>query len=324
MLFLLFCQISFFGIAPGIALDVKTVRRFCRQLGAVGLAFRGQISLTGTEKVRGYTLVIGIDGGRLRERRKKRGRKKKGQKRQGYHTDWREPKLFTLYLSDEGGKVVKEFAPLHDATLGDHQAMFVLLEQYLTALDLSGVNRLVFCGDGAPWIWSDVEQLQANLDLDRWPIYQVLDYTHAKQNLQEIIDLVPTAVRQATNLAKKWKKMLWQGNIQGLHDAICHLLDGEPLAQALKKWQDYFQSNTQRMQYARFKAAHIPCGSGCVESAIRRVINLRLKSAGSFWTPQMAEYFLFLRSQLLSGRWNIFIRNVIRQKAQLLESGLGA
>ena len=51
------------------------------------------------------------------------------------------------------------------------------------------------------------------------------------------------------------------------------------------------------------------CGT-CAElveaSAIRRVVNLRLKAPGTFWLKEMAECFLFLRSQLLSGRWNIF------------------
>jgi len=65
----------------GIAIDVKTIRRLCRDLGKIGLEFRGEISLTGAEKLAGYTMVIGIDGGRLRERRNKRGRRKKGQKR---------------------------------------------------------------------------------------------------------------------------------------------------------------------------------------------------------------------------------------------------
>ena len=55
-------------------------------------------------------------------------------------------------------------------------------------------------------------------------------------------------------------------------------------------------------------------GSGCVEGAIRRVINLRLKAPGTFWTPAMAECFLFLRSQLLSGRWSIFITNVATRR----------
>ena len=300
----------------GIMIDVKTIRRLCRDLGEIGLEFRGEISLTGTEKLAGYTVVIGIDGGRLRERRKKPGRKKKGQKRQGYYTDWKEPKLFTIYLLDEAGKVVKEFSPLHDATMGNHKALFALLMRYLEALDLSEVSRIVFCGDGAPWIWRGVEKLCRVLM--QKPIYQVLDYTHAKQNLREIIGLIPEKLRKGGRLERKWKKLLWKGDIQGLRREICRLLKGTKKERALKKWRDYFERNAKRMQYETFKAEHIPCGSGHVESAIRRGINLRLKAPGSFWTSKMAEYFLFLRSQLISGRWKVFFRNASRQKAKAL------
>jgi hypothetical protein len=292
----------------GIVMDVKTMRRLCGELGESGLQFRGEISLAGTEALAGHTVVVGIDGGRLRERRKKPGCKKKGQKRQGYYTEWKEPKLFTIYVLDAQGEPVEEFAPLHDATLGNHQEIFALLAQYLKAMDLSEVARIVFCGDGASWIWGGVEKLCQKMGWPEELIDQVLDYTHAKQNLQEIIDLAPEKTRQKGKLERKWKNLLWNGDIQGLHQEMCRLLKGQKKKQALKKWRCYFEQNEKRMQYETFKEKHIPCGSGCVESAIRRVINLRLKSAGSFWTSEMAEYFLFLRSQLISGRWNVFFK----------------
>jgi hypothetical protein len=65
----------------GISLDVKTLRRLCQLAGNLDVELRGRISLRGNENLRGRTLVIGIDGGRLRERRRKRGRKAKGLKR---------------------------------------------------------------------------------------------------------------------------------------------------------------------------------------------------------------------------------------------------
>ena len=58
------------------------------------------------------------------------------------------------------------------------------------------------------------------------------------------------------------------------------------------------------------RATHRQVGSGHVESAIRRVINLRIKAPGTFWKKDMGEYFLFLRSQLISGRWSLFLQNV--------------
>lgn len=303
----------------GIQINISTMRRFCRQLAEKGIHFRGQVSLDGREDLKGHTVVVGIDGGRLRERCPKRGRKKKGQKRQGYNGEWREPKLFTIYLLDKQGHTVKSFSPVHDATMGDHKEMFALLARYLSALPLADATRLVFCGDGAPWIWSDVEDMCSRMGLSATcSVYQVLDYTHAQQNLQEMIDLVTKRVQKKEKIAEKWRTLLWNGDIQELQQAIGRLLTGRKQEKALKKWRDYFERNEKRMQYKAFKAACIPCGSGCVESAIRRIINLRLKSAGTFWKRDMAEYFLFLRSQLLSGRWLIFLRNVIRQQARIL------
>jgi hypothetical protein len=303
----------------GIALDVKTLRRLCRDVGEKGLPHRGVIALTGSEELRGQTLVIGIDGGRLRERRPKRGRKQGSQKRPGYHTEWKEPKLFTLYLLDIQGQIVKEFAPLHDGTMQDHEGLFAVLEQYLQALDLGALEKIVFCGDGAPWIWSGVEDLLSRWNVPSERVYQVLDYTHAKQNLQERVELLPAPLKQAGTLAKRWKNWLWQGDLVEIYESLCRVLTGKKKTHALKKWQNYFERNAARMQYEHFRQAAVPCGSGCVESAIRRVINLRLKAPGTFWTQDMAECFLFLRSQLLSGRWDTFIDNVARLTRQWIK-----
>jgi hypothetical protein len=70
------------------------------------------------------------------------------------------------------------------------------------------------------------------------------------------------------------------------------------------------------MQYEGFEQQGLPCGSGRVESAIRRVINLRLKAPGTFWTEAMAEGLLFLRAQLLSGRWEVRLANLTAETAK--------
>jgi hypothetical protein len=308
----------------GIELDVKTVRRLCQALGQRGLAVRGAVSLNGAESLTGLTLVIGMDGGRLRERRPKRGRRPAEQKRPGYHTDWREPKLFTLYLTDAEGKLVKAVAQLHDATLGDHEALFTLLECYLRALPLSTVARVVFCGDGAPWTWSGVEALIERLGLAPEAVYQVLDYTHAKQSLNQIMELLPPRLHTAER-ARQWKRLLWQGDPQALERAINQAFTGKRRRQqALRKWQNYFVPNAQRLQYQHFHSQGLPCGSGSVESAIQRVINLRLKAPGTFWTAAMGECFLFLRSQLLSGRWEVMLNNLTHQTANQIIYHLGS
>jgi hypothetical protein len=59
------------------------------------------------------------------------------------------------------------------------------------------------------------------------------------------------------------------------------------------------------MQYAEIASLQLPIGSGSIESAVRRVINLRLKGASIYWRRENAEVMLTLRSFYKSGRWNL-------------------
>ena len=46
----------------------------------------------------------------------------------------------------------------------------------------------------------------------------------------------------------------------------------------------------------------MPIGSGAIESAIRRVINLRVKSNSTYWLRENAETMIRLRAWLKAGR----------------------
>jgi len=61
------------------------------------------------------------------------------------------------------------------------------------------------------------------------------------------------------------------------------------------------------MRYLRFKRRGLPIGSGAAESAIRRVINLRLKGNAKFWLAENAEAMLMMRCYLKTGRFEDFI-----------------
>ena len=49
----------------------------------------------------------------------------------------------------------------------------------------------------------------------------------------------------------------------------------------------------------------MPIGSGSMESAVRRVINLRLKGPGIFWREEHAEQMLMLRAYYKSKHWQV-------------------
>ena len=56
------------------------------------------------------------------------------------------------------------------------------------------------------------------------------------------------------------------------------------------------------MEYGRMKELGLPLGSGAMESAVRRVVNLRLKGAGIFWHKKSDEAMLLLRAFVKAGR----------------------
>ena len=43
---------------------------------------------------------------------------------------------------------------------------------------------------------------------------------------------------------------------------------------------------------------------------------LKDPDSSSFWTPAMAECFLFLRAQLVSGRWEVMLANIAAETAK--------
>ena len=58
------------------------------------------------------------------------------------------------------------------------------------------------------------------------------------------------------------------------------------------------------MAYQTVRALKLPIGSGAIESAIRRVINLRLKGNSISWYEENAEGMMLLRCLVLSNRWD--------------------
>src|SRR5882724_8502533 len=63
----------------------------------------------------------------------------------------------------------------------------------------------------------------------------------------------------------------------------------------------------------------LPIGSGAIESAVRRVVNLRLKGPSLFWCRASAEAILLLRSYYKAGRWNM-LKHMATSPLALLEA----
>lgn len=287
--------------AHGVGLDVKTIQRIAYQTAQRARMSQRMEGFSVGPTLSGRRVVVATDGGRLRVRRARPTRTPKG--RAHYDTDWREPKLLLIYVVNPEGQVDQHFAPVIDGTLGDAAATFTWLRYYLTQLQVSAADQLLFVADGARWIWTRVATLLAEVGLAPERVYELIDFYHAMQHLHVLADL---RKRWSHAERKAWvarqRARLLKGELDAFFDAI--RLAFPKMKKAVRTEFDYFHLNRSRLGYAQMKSLKLPLGSGAVESAIRRVVNLRLKGAGTFWLHTSAEAMLCLRAFFKADRWS--------------------
>jgi len=258
--------------------------------------------------LRGKRVVIASDGGRVRERVSARCGRRRENGHRGYQAPWREPKLLVIYLIDDQGRVADEFRPIYDGTLEDADAIFEMLAGYLAALGAHEAKQLIFVADGAPWIWNRTGMLAKRLGVAAERVVEVVDWYHAVETLWTIAK-VPArwTKKQREKWVRRAKGLLHAGQTEALAAQIEALAVGRR-AKEVGKHLDYFVRNAARMQYSTFEKAKVPTGSGAVESAVRRVVNMRMKGNGMFWLEVTAEGMLLVRSYLKAGRYDDLLR----------------
>ncbi|MEN0045846.1 MAG: hypothetical protein AAF806_02175 [Bacteroidota bacterium] len=269
-----------------------------------------------TESLAGKRVIISTDGGRTRIRIPKQNTGNEPSKRSEFDTPWKEPKLLVIQEIDETGQINRNTLPIYDTILGSANALFKLLTDYLTQLNLQAADLVLFIGDGAKWIWNKTKVLFDNLGLKPSQYIEAIDYYHAVQHIYNLVEHLPTknvAVIGKSTLIEELKNLLWQGDIDRLTKRVKLLGKGNlPKVNGLL---NYFAKRPKLFNYKYLKKVKMPCGSGIVESAIRRIINLRFKSPSSFWIPKNVEALMFLRGVALAGRWNSFIANFANLKS---------
>ncbi len=80
--------------------------------------------------------------------------------------------------------------------------------------------------------------------------------------------------------------------------------DPQAAARAQATSFGYLAKRWDQIQYATFRAAGYPIGSGCVESANKLVVEARLKGPGMHWARSHVTPLVALRAALCSERWD--------------------
>jgi hypothetical protein len=256
------------------------------------------------DTVAGRRVVISSDGGRLRLRESKRGPQTK--KGRGRSTGaWREPKVWLVYVVDAEGKREATFVPVLDATLKGPDAVFALLRTYLQRLEITQADQVLFIADGAPWIWKRVPLLVQALGLAAQQVYELLDFYHAVHHLGQVAALrTDWSAKARTRWRTQQRRLLLRGEVEQVIAAVQDIYRDRN-SKAIRTQGGYFIKDKSRMAYAKLLAMKLPIGSGAIESAVRRVINLRLKGPGLFWCRASAEAILLLLSYYKAGRWKM-------------------
>ena len=137
-----------------------------------------------------------------------------------------------------------------------------------------------------------------------------VDYASRPEIFADLIEHMPKRIGQQERKAylSQFKYWLWQGT-SDLIVTKCREIYKRP-GQLVNRWINYLDKHQDKTQYVDYEEAKLMCGSGIVESGIRRIINLRFKNASTFWDKATVEKLFALRSAMLSGRWQILMNNI--------------
>jgi hypothetical protein len=296
----------------GLACDVSSLVRISTATAEASTRLRDaaleaalRVPVPSDGPLAGKRVRVSLDGGRVRIRRTHRGRKTaKG--RHGFATPWREPRVLVIDILDAQGRPDRLRLPLYDGLIGDAEAVWALLIGYVRLLGAAYADVVECIADGADWIWHRVERLRSLAEIPAAKLVEVLDFSHASQYLSETLATcrhMPKAQRHA--LYKRLRHALRHQTegVEVVQEAL-RALATTHRSKAITRALGYVETHAHRMRYVTLEARKLPIGSGQVESAVRRVVNLRFKAPGSFWTETTVSGLMHLRAAFKAGRWD--------------------
>lgn len=286
----------------GVPVDDSTLHALTQRLGAKAQA-RTQEALqqppVEREPRRAPTklAVIMMDGWQVRQRGPGWGKKT-----QESRVEWHEWKTGVFHLAEHSAVTGGGRGVLSDKVVIGWQGDPVEFGRRLHHAALRGglgrARNTLVAGDGAAWIW--------NLAQDRWAgATQVLDFYHASQHLWALGHGLHGADETAV---ARWveprRHQLRHGREKKLLQELAGL-EAPPgeAGETVRREQNYFATQSGRMNYRQWSRRGWPIGTGPVESACRQR-KCRFKRPGQFWTRQGMSHLGALTEARHNHHWD--------------------
>ncbi len=297
--------------------------------------------LASGDELEGKTISVQIDGARTRIRslleelcpvenfgktqseatgKPSLGRSKEARRRAIFEALWREPKVITIYVHDSEGRKDKSVLATIDGTFGDAENIQMIVAMHLHRLGAAKAKSICFNSDGAKWIWDRIDTILKLAKIpDTVAIYRILDVYHACENLNKALAILYPEAKERRDVYRELRTKLRDSGWEEVANRLeADYRDRYPQAQTQRATEltgdqkeclrviNYIRHHGQQdhMNYGMYSLMGLPLGSGAIESAIRRVVNLRMKGNGIFWRIERAEEMLMLRATVLSERWD--------------------
>lgn len=312
----------------GLDLDIKEVHGIGRHAGQAALTYRRrELELYRQGKLPaaagdGKRFAAMIDGGRTKLRkttRRQKGRGRSKTQKRRFKTEWREVKQIIVFEMDEQGRMKQDTQPILDGTFAGPDEMMEVLALRLYQLGAAQAEVVAFRSDGAPWIWERLDWVIRRLGLKAKQVSRGLDWCHAVHHISLALELLVEGAGRK-RVFKKLRKWLQRGSWRQVVEELLRLAGLADLAEDSSVWTEiaYLDRHGEdgHLDYPKFRRRGLPLGSGAIESAIRRVINLRLKGNGIYWEEENAEAMLMLRGLVLSGRWKKVFNEITKSLAE--------
>ena len=262
-------------------------------------------------RLRRPVLVLGIDGAFVPSRPESARGRRPGQaryraRRASWRHTWYEAKGFRFYLLD-GDRIV-HLLNWHQVQ-GEAEVGKALKQIKDEGLIPEETIRLCVIGDGADWIWKNVQELFPDAT-------QVLDYFHCSEYLHRMAYAQYGHTLQALEWVEATLTRLYTGQVGAVLGGLRRMIPtSEEAAKAIDNCWTHLQEHRDRVHYGKFRRGGYALGSGGIESSNKFICHVRLKRSGAWWYEDCSNRMLALRCAKYNGTFDQVFERYRHRKA---------